>query len=229
MYSNALIGQLNPMKLNTQATITIGTQIALNSKRYNDELFDVEIDNPMFAVHTNLLYWLGYMVNVGVQVPLDQRWSVGTEFTGGWWKSSKERENFRWSVQMVDLEFRYWIGDRTKHKPLTGWYVGPYVSVAQYDIQVNTEKRNKGNNLFMVGGVVGRTMPLTGTLNLDLSLSGSYNYNDVSKYSYQADVSTTELVRTERVVKHIVAPFKARVALSWTIGKKRVTSSNSEL
>lgn len=89
---------------------------------------------PLYALRTNLLV---PALNIGVEVPLGERWSVSADYYYPWiWPSKMNRNCFEllgWSV-----EGRYWFGrDRQPQQRLRGHSVGLYAAAGYYDFERN--------------------------------------------------------------------------------------------
>lgn len=83
----------------------------------------------IFALRTNLLV---PALNVGLEVPVGDRWSVGADYYYPWWLA---RGNDR-CVEMLAwfLDARYWLDPEPGEK-LTGHAVGAYAGFGYYDFQ----------------------------------------------------------------------------------------------
>lgn len=97
-----------------------------------------ETKKMILAARTNLLV---PALNVGLEVPVGNRWSVGTDYYFPWiWPSEKNR----WCMEMLSLniEGRYWFGkDRKEEDRLTGHSVGVYAGGGYYDFEFDWKGR----------------------------------------------------------------------------------------
>ena len=89
---------------------------------------------PVASVRTNLLV---PALNVGVEVPVGNRWSVSADYYYPWiWPHEKNRNCFEflgWSA-----EGRYWFGrDRNPYERLTGHSMGVYAAAGYFDFEKN--------------------------------------------------------------------------------------------
>lgn len=89
---------------------------------------------PIASLRTNLLV---PALNVGVEVPLGNRWSVAADYYYPWlWPSQKNKNCFEflgWS-----LEGRYWFGrNRQPQDRLKGHSLGVYMAAGYYDFEKN--------------------------------------------------------------------------------------------
>lgn len=85
----------------------------------------------IFALRTNLLV---PALNVGVEVPVGNKWSVGADYYFPWWLSRRNDK----CIQMLSwfLDTKYWFGNNRKEKDkLSGHAVGFYSGFGYYDFQ----------------------------------------------------------------------------------------------
>jgi hypothetical protein len=82
-----------------------------------------EAERPLLALKTNLWMDAATIFNIGIEVPLGSGWSVGGEAILPWWIMSGGT-----------IEGRRWLGNRSSHAPLTGWFTGIHVGGGHYDI-----------------------------------------------------------------------------------------------
>ena len=86
----------------------------------------------VMALRTNLLV---PAMNVGVEVPVGNSWSVAADYYFPWIWPPKQN---RWCVELLgwSLEGRYWFGrDRTAEDRLSGHSVGLYAGGGYYDFE----------------------------------------------------------------------------------------------
>lgn len=88
----------------------------------------------LFFLRSNLLLPLG---NIGVEVPIGTRWSVGADYYFPW---LKRKDNHKSCTQalMWNLEGRYWLGNNRKMKDiLEGHSIGFNTMFGYYDLERN--------------------------------------------------------------------------------------------
>jgi len=88
---------------------------------------------PLFAAKTNLLYDAGTVLNVAVEIPMGKHWSAGLDYKFPWWV---------WDHNSRCLEIihgdgfaRYWFGNRTSRRVLTGGFAGIMLGGGYYDLE----------------------------------------------------------------------------------------------
>lgn len=167
------------------------------------------------AVRTNLLLPL---LNVGLELPIGNRWSIGADVYYPW---NFRNSDHKWCFQLlaIDLEGRYWFGE--KHKPgkenrryrLQGHSVGAFLASGKYDFEKNY-KGDQGE--FWVAGAdyLYATPIFKGWAHLEFSLAvgfiraSAYNYTVYTRpggKGYYDDKNFREVTKYFGPVKGTVA------------------------
>lgn len=180
---------------------------------------------PIFAVRTNLL---APLMNVGVEVPLGNRWSVGADwyYTWAWRKWFKELDMTN-CLQMLagGIDVRYWLGSRhtpdsyNRRNRLWGHSVGAFFYSGYYDFEYDYkgyqgEFTNVGLD-YVYGARIGRRHGLR----MELSLGIGWIHSKAREYNvYTAGGNA---FRTG-VVKNVnwIGPTKAGISLVVPINRK---------
>ncbi|MEG0519253.1 MAG: DUF3575 domain-containing protein [Bacteroidales bacterium] len=170
-----------------------------------------EQQSAIFAIKTNLLYDAAITPNLEFEIPIGKRWSINAEYQLAWW--NKKDNSFCWRINAAGIETRYWLGNRKKHKSLSGWFAGISVNGGTYDFQLKKDNGYQGN--FIVPGISGGyTTPVARNLNMEFSLGVGYMMSNYLHYN----VISNELVDNGET-KHYrnIFPTKAKVSLVWII------------
>lgn len=153
--------------------VTMGDS-SLESQLEHQKVSSKEI----FFLRSNLLLPLG---NVGVEVPIGTRWSVGADFYYPWFK---RKSNHKDCVQalMWNLEGRYWFGkDRKDEDILEGHSVGFNTMVGYYDLEKNYEGYQGDFVNFSLDYTYG--LPFCkDKLHLEFTLGLGYFFSKATKY-----------------------------------------------
>lgn len=155
-----------------------------------DERIDVKpIHSPLMrdtlviAAKTNLLYDAVTALNVEVELPIGNHWSVAVEDVFPWW----EKDN-KYCFQMWEMgaEARYWFR-RNEHKTekLRGHFVGAYAMSSKFDFQNDHDICYQGE-YWSAGLTYGYTMKLTRHLNMEFSISLGW-LSSAYRHYYPAD------------------------------------------
>ena len=177
---------------------------------------------PLFAAKTNLLFDALTALNVELEVPIGQRWSVAGEWIFPWWVT-KDNGN---ALQILsgNVEGKYWFGDRTKRPVMTGWFAGLYAGGGLYDLQY----RNNGyqGEFYIAAGVSGgfaHTINKSGTLRMEYSLGIGYLQTE---YRYYEGVEQNEFLVWQYDGRYSwLGPTRAKVSLVWMLNAKQKGSS----
>ncbi len=132
-----------------------------------------------FALKTNLLYDLAGAANLGVEIPLGERWSVIGDAAYAYWRTS----NHLYALQTLEygVSGRYWlpVSERRKRsnpewgKPLRGWNFGVYGRYWQrYDVQ--WKDGCQGDGSWSAGVTAGYAFPVGRNLSLEAGLGAGY-------------------------------------------------------
>ncbi len=98
----------------------------------------VERVSPVFmGLSTNLLLDAALAPNIGVTVPVGQRWSVQASFACPWWDNGEK--SFAYQVLHGSVGARYWLRgwkERNNADPgfLRGWFASAGIGGGYYDI-----------------------------------------------------------------------------------------------
>lgn len=131
------------------------------------------------ALKTNLLFDAVGALNIGVEVPIKEHYSVIADFAYSYWRSRKNL----YALQTLQggVEARYWFGVNEKKKeenpewakPLRGWNVGIYgMYCSRYDVQ--WIDGYQGDGFWSAGATAGYATPIARNLTLEFSLAAGY-------------------------------------------------------
>ena len=145
--------------------------------------------NTVVAVKTNLLYDAVTALNVEVEVPIADRWSVMVEDVFPWWETGNK---YCFQLWEMGIEGRYWFKpwDKIGTEKLRGFFVGPYVMSAKYDFQWDKSLNYQGE-FWSAGVSAGYSMPIgkRKKANLEFSLSLGYMRSPYRHYVPTDDYS----------------------------------------
>ncbi len=181
----------------------------------------------LFAIKTNLLFDVASLLNVELEVPIGDRWSIAGEWIFPWWSSCGTKNNGwtkdsrRNSVQLLNgnIEGRYWFGDRTDRLQLTGWFAGVYAGAAKYDFEYKA-KGYQGESLISTGLTAGyaHTINKKGNLRMEYSLGVGYMQTDYEKYDEH--ICTDDQWHTTKLSSgtyNWIGPTRAKISLVWML------------
>lgn len=135
---------------------------------------------PLVAIKSNLLYDAALTPDLGIELSLSRRISVGLESVYAWW--SNDRTHRYWRIRGGWLDISWWFGAASRRQRLTGHHVGIYASMHDYDFEFGNKGWQARNPTFGTGFTYGYSFRLNGRLCLDLHLRAGYAGGRVTEY-----------------------------------------------
>lgn len=184
-------------------------------------VFQVEETKPLFAIKTNLLYDAVTALNIELEVPIGDRWSVSGEWIFPWLKASKH--DLTTQILSGHGAVKYWFGNRASKDVLTGWNLGLYGGAGTYDIQLFSVNGEQGV-FFDFGLQAGYAHKISKSLRLEYSLCLGYLQNDYKKYDKINNTKYDDVKvfrypwETKR--REWLGPTSAKVSLVWMLNCK---------
>lgn len=189
---------------------------------FNEPLIELKQRRPLFALKTNLLFDLASILNVEVEAPIGNRWSVAGEWMFPWWRNSKS--NFTMQLLSGHGEVKYWLGNRMKHEVMTGWNLGLYGGGGKYDFQIFNDDGVQGD-FFDIGLGVGYAHKISRNFRMEYSLGFGYLRSDYEAYhrvrnTQYGDIKVVDYPwETHRL--NGFGPTRVRVSLVWMLHYKQ--------
>lgn len=180
-----------------------------------------------FALKTNLLYDVATMLNIELEAPIGERWSLSGEWIFPWWTSCNDNSNKssnRNTLQLLqgNIEAKYWFGDRTNRPIMTGWFAGLYGGAGKYDLE---HKAEGYQGEFFAAGLSGgyaHTINKSGNLRMEYSLGVGYMQTDYRYYTEHIGIDDKwHTVREHNGQYSWIGPTKAKISLVWMLNKQR--------
>ncbi|MFI3322779.1 MAG: DUF3575 domain-containing protein [Rikenellaceae bacterium] len=180
---------------------------------------------PLFALKTNLLFDTASLINVEIEVPISESFSVAGEWIFPWWKWDNGKENSqRNRVQLLNANFegKYWFGDRAYRPKLTGWFAGVYVGGGLYDFE--WDKKGYQGEFLIAGGISGgyaHIINKSGSLRMEYSLGLGILRTRYTYYNAMYDIDNSWHAIKQRTGNYTwVGPTKAKVSLVWIVNRR---------
>ena len=176
------------------------------------------VQKPLFALKTNLLFDLATVLNLELEVPLGRRWSVAVEGMFPWWLWDSKQ--YRLQLISGHLEGRYWLGDRQKQAPLTGWFAGLYGGWGYYDVEWGSRGiQGQFCDAGLSGGYA-HAIHKSGNLRLEYSLGLGYLRSPYHDYvPYRDSQGNWQTLCQQEGVYTWIGPTRAKVSLVWVLNK----------
>lgn len=194
----------------TAATIApVDTLIAADATESADT---VVLRNTAFAVKTNMLYDLVTALNVEVEFPIADRYSIMVEDVFPWWTTGNKYAFEMWEM---GAEARFWLRPWKKGtQKLRGWFVGAYGMTARYDFQYDTAINYQGK-YWSAGVSGGYSAPIGRKKKLRLEFSTAVGFMQIDYRHYQPTDDYLKLIRDPYNVGTVsyFGPTKLKVSL----------------
>ena len=137
-----------------------------------------------FAVKSNLLYDAVTALNVEVEVPIKNHWSVMVEHVFPWWETGN-----KYCLQLLEtgVEGRYWFSDNRWHsQKLQGHFAGAYAMSGKYDFQWDHDLCYQGT-FWSAGATYGYAKKISRLFQLEFSVSLGYMSTEFQHYQPSID------------------------------------------
>ena len=175
------------------------------------------VRTPLLAVKSNLLFDAATVLNLALEAPIGQRWSVSGEAIFPWWLS--ERKQYCLQLFSGSLEGRYWFGRRDDRPPLTGWFAGLYAGGGYYDLEWGD--RGFQGEFYIATGLSGGYAHTLGRGNrwrMEYSLGVGYLTTRYREYTPVLERDGRWHLARQRSGRYTwIGPTKASVSLVWMI------------
>jgi len=176
------------------------------------------IRKPLFAVKTNLLFDAVTAINVELEVPIGNRWSIAGEYVFPWWLN--ESKQYCFQTLNGTIEPRYWFGDRQKRPLMTGWFAGAHFGGGYYDFGVGKNKGWQGEfwNAGISGGYA-NTISRSGDWRMEYSLGLGWLGTKYRRYDprFREIDDSWHLIRQSSGHYTWIGPTRAKISLVYLI------------
>ncbi|MGN1226716.1 MAG: DUF3575 domain-containing protein [Candidatus Cryptobacteroides sp.] len=186
----------------------------------------VAYSKPLLALKSNLLYDALTFVNLGVELPLGDRFSVGADVLFPWWRIPQK--DITLQLLEGELSAKYWLGDRSGKEAMTGVFAGLYAGAGYYDFQLGRLTDGKGvqGDVFLLCGLqAGYAHKISSNLRLEYSLGFGYLRTDYCEYISVKDTKFGDIKvipypwQAKRTTG--ILPSKLSLSLVWMISSKK--------
>ena len=164
-----------------------------------------------FAVKTNLLADLVTAVNLGVEVPLGEDFSVNAHFTFPWWTAGPYGNKYALQLLDAEGELRWWFAKGEER--FEGHYVALQGSGGKCDLQWGRDIGCYQCYNWGVGLSYGYAMSLGKHLNMEFALTLGYLAIDYQHYVPSPDWSVLLRDNSKVGTLHYFGPTSLKVSL----------------
>ncbi len=190
-----------------------------------DPGFDKPIDPDsqlLFALKSNMLFWIAGAPNFGVEYSFNDRWSLCGDYVAPW--SSSFATGLYYQLMMINLEGRYWFGNRENKPVMTGFFAGASIGGGYYDFMLdNTRTGIQGEFYILAGASVGYAHSISSNdrVRLEYTLGLGYLQTRYRKYHYDDFDYVLDAPREQVWKTSILGPTQAKVSLVYLIHRKK--------
>lgn len=164
-----------------------------------------------FAVKTNLLADLVTAVNLGVEVPLGENFSVNAHFTFPWWTAGPYGNKYALQLLDAEGELRWWFAKGEER--FEGHYLALQGSGGKFDLQWGRDIGCYQCYNWGVGLSYGYAMSLGKHLNMEFALTLGYLAIDYQHYVPSPDWSVLLRDNSKVGTLHYFGPTGLKVSL----------------
>lgn len=165
------------------------------------------------ALKSNLLYDAALVPNIGLEIPVGNRWSVAGNWMYAWWKCD-HRHNY-WRTYGGDLEMRHWWPEGMNGR-LTGHHVGVYGQMQTFDFETGHRGYLAPRWLWGGGVSYGYSTRLARRFNLDFTIGLGYLGG---KYKEYLPIDGCYVWQRTRTLNYF-GPTKVEATLVWLLNIK---------
>lgn len=160
-----------------------------------------------FTLRTNLLYWVGGMMNIGTEYKNPDS-DFGYVLNGGYSLFGNTNWSHNLGGWFVAPEVRYYFPSNEQ------WFVGAQFLAGGYNIKLN----DTGRQGSVIGGGVlgGYKLTLNDSFDMDFTLGVGYGHFKYDTY-YHDEPTDTNPYLTKGITKNSIMPIQAGVNLIWKI------------
>ena len=171
----------------------------------------------LFGLSTNVLADLGTAVNVGVEVPMWDRWDLRAGIYSPWWKNSAK--SFCFQVFHADAGVRYYLQpwERRDDGVLRGWFLSAHAGGGYYDIAPWDDGYQGWEIAAGIGG--GYSLAIGSWWRIDAALAVGPFYTDY--ITYQDTGNRATLLQTGEGGHFRFLPTEARFSLTYLFHRKK--------
>ena len=142
-----------------------------------------EKDTFLLAIKSNLLFDAVTALNVEVEVPVGNHWSVMVEDVFPWWEKDNK---YCFQLWEMGVEGRYWFHNNQYHsQKLKGHFIGAYGMSGKYDFQYDQDLCTQGE-FWSAGLTYGYSRRISKLFHLEFSASLGFLSSAYRRY-YPSD------------------------------------------
>jgi hypothetical protein len=191
-----------------------------------DQGFETPVDTDkkelLFALKSNMLFWVAGAPNFGIEYSFNDRWSLCGDYVAPW--SSSFATGLYYQLMMINAEGRYWFGKREGRPVMTGFFAGVSVGGGYYDFMLdNTRTGIQGEFYIMAGLSAGYSHSISSNdrVRLEYAIGLGYLQTRYRKYHWDDFDYVLDAPREQVWKTSIFGPTQAKVSLVYLLFKKK--------
>ena len=188
---------------------------------YNMGLYDDVTEKKMlFAVKTNLLFDAVTALNIELEKPLGNSWSLSGEYIFPWWLN--EQRQYAFQLITANLELRRWFGDREERPRMTGWFGGLFIGGRYFDFQRGSTGYQGESFTIGLSGGYAHEISRDGKWRMEYALGLGLIRTNYREYFHRFGLDDEwHLIRQKSGRNTYVGPVKAKISLVRTLNIKK--------
>ena len=202
----------------TSAAVFVADTVSTQAEKKNSSF--------LYALRTNMLYDVVLIPNIGIEVYMGKRWTVGLDWFYTWF-SCDNRHRY-WQAYGGYLTVRKYLGGNNtsdiKHHTSnifpTGHHLGAYVLGLTYDVEWGGKGYQAAKFGFGGGLEYGYSKKIGRKWCLDFSIGVGFQDGEYKEYE-PANDGTGHYIWLSTKKRHWWGPTKAEVSLKWLLGVKK--------
>ena len=176
-------------------------------------------EKMLFAAKTNLLFDAVTALNVELEAPLGNRWSLSGEYIFPWWLN--EQRQYAFQLISGNVELRRWFGYREELAPMTGWFGGFFVGGGYFDFQRGSKGFQGELTVTGLSGGYAREISGDGKWRIEFALGLGLMKTNYREYIPRFGLDDQwHLIRQKSGRNTYVGPVKAKISLVRTLNRK---------
>lgn len=187
-----------------------------------DQGFEKPVDTDkkkiLFALKSNMLFWVAGAPNFGIEYPFNEHWSICGDYVAPW--SSSFATGLYYQLMMVNAEGRYWFRGKKERPIMTGFFTGLSVGGGYYDFMLNNKRTGIQGEFYIMAGLsagYAHSISSNDRVRLEYALGLGYLQTRYRKYTWD-DFDYVLVAPREQVWKtSIFGPTQAKVSLVWLL------------
>ena len=206
-------------------SVSAGFVFRFKSNGLDQELerpVDTEKKAPLFALKSNALFWLAGAPNFGIEVPINNRWSICGDYVAPW--ASSFATGLYYQLMMINAEGRYWFGKRDEKPIMTGFFAGASVGGGYYDFMLNNKKTGIQGEFYIMAGLsagYAHSISSNNRVRLEYALGFGYMQTKYRKYHYDDFDYVLDAPKEQVWKTSFFGPTQAKVSLVWMLYKNK--------